>query len=51
MRDLASTGVYCAGLTTPAAHRPDAYDLYVDLPAKTITVSPSAKEVWCVCVQ
>eukprot|EP00277_Geminigera_cryophila_P017834 CAMPEP_0179442054 /NCGR_PEP_ID=MMETSP0799-20121207/25546_1 /TAXON_ID=46947 /ORGANISM="Geminigera cryophila, Strain CCMP2564" /LENGTH=316 /DNA_ID=CAMNT_0021226805 /DNA_START=54 /DNA_END=1004 /DNA_ORIENTATION=+ len=37
-------GVYCAGVTEPLESRQDLWDLYVDLPALSISVASAAKK-------
>ena len=37
-------GVYCAGVTQPLDSRQDMWDLYIDLPATTVTVAEDARK-------
>eukprot|EP01133_Synstelium_polycarpum_P017761 gene17761-21184_t len=45
LKDLASTGVYCAGFTDPTIKsRDELYDVLVDLNSKEVTVASHAKD-------
>eukprot|EP01132_Coremiostelium_polycephalum_P004617 gene4617-5768_t len=45
LKDLSSTGVYCAGFTDPSIKsREDLYDLFIDLSSKEVSVSSHSKD-------
>lgn len=41
---LTADAVYCAGVTEPLESRSDLWDLYVDLPALSISVADNARK-------